>query len=122
MAKLTIPPLGTELTLAADWTFELYAEYRNAGLVSYFNPPYPRRKNRDGDDIGIDWYGDLHAPVTLPAGTVLTIRRYYIRQGRGAFDSVTLSAKIGKKSHRFWVKLADANRIEFKVVEEPAHG
>lgn len=111
MKILHIPTLGAELTLAADWAFDLYAEHRNAGLVDHFNPPYPRRKNRDGDDIGIDWYGNLHAPVTLPAGTVLTVRRYYIRLGQSAFDSVTFSAKIGKRSHRFWVKLADANRI-----------
>ena len=28
-----IPSLGTELVLASDWTFALYAEYRNRTLI-----------------------------------------------------------------------------------------
>lgn len=105
MKNLFVPPLGTELTLAADWTFALYDEHRNDGLYKGLKIPFPL----DGRSYGRDM---LSKEVTLPAGTVLTVRRYYIRLGQNAFDSVTFSAKIGKKSHRFWVKLADANRIQ----------
>lgn len=112
MSKLSIPSLGTELTLAKDWTFTLHNEYRNDALIAALKmkmPTCPRG------------YYDRNAslPVTLSVGTVLTVRRYYIRLGQQAFDSVTFSAKIGKKSHRFWVKLADANNIE---LAEPMPG
>ena len=118
MTTLHIPPLGAELTLATDWTFELYLERRNSGLIEALKmiSQYPKRK-WGGGDLAPDWSANLHVPATLPAGTVLTVRRYYIRLGQAAFDSVTFSAKIGKKSHRFWVKLADANSIQLATNE-----
>ncbi|WKZ86281.1 hypothetical protein N5B55_04845 [Ralstonia pickettii] len=110
MARLFIPPLGSELILAADWTFSLFAEYRNTALFKALKLKEPRDKYGCYDP-------NLSAPVALPAGTTLFVRRYYIRQGMKGFDSVTFSAKIGKKQHRFWVKLEDANRMEFDFVE-----
>lgn len=106
MPQLHIPPLGGELVLAKDWTFNLFAEHRNMGLFQALKIKEPRDKNGYYDP-------KLSTPVTLPAGTLLIVRRYYIRQGMTNFDSVTFSAKIGKKQHRFWAKLADANKIEF---------
>jgi hypothetical protein len=109
MKTLHIPPLGTELTLAADWTFTLYDEHRNSALFAGLKLKFPVDARGHRQCWGANM---LSVPATLPAGTVLTVRRYYIRLGQGAFDSVTFSARIGKKSHRFWVKLADANRIQ----------
>jgi hypothetical protein len=109
--QLFIPPLGKELTLAADWQFNLHFEDRNRTMLAALKIQWPRGKN----DSQI-WEGELRdrpAKATLPAGTLLTVRRLYIRLGQKAFDSVTFSAKVGKKSHRFWVKLADANKIVF---------
>lgn len=34
--NLYVPEIGDELKLTEDWTFTLYAEYRNEGLASYF--------------------------------------------------------------------------------------
>jgi hypothetical protein len=48
---------------------------------------------------------------TLPKGTVLELDRIYIRKGAKEFSSTTF--KLRKEKVRFWVKLADANRIEF---------
>lgn len=70
--------------------------------------------------------------VALPAGTILGIDRIYIRKGAKDYSSITFFAKnlgsvmvdvsrwstrkkktITKKAMRFWVKLEDANNIEF---------
>lgn len=58
----------------------------------------------------------------LPAGTELTVSRIYIRNGKSQYDSITFLAKNfldinGKKvrSARFWVKLEDANEIEYEL-------
>ena len=103
--NLFIPPLGAELTLASNWTFTLHNEHRNEPLIAGLKLTMAQ------DARG---YYDRNAtlPVTLPTGTVLIVRRYYVRAGQKAFDSVTFSTKIGKRSCRFWVKLTDANRIE----------
>lgn len=117
---LLIPPLGTHLELAAPWQFWLHAEKRNLTLFQALGEaPKP-----------MGWYHDwgdrLLNPlqVELPAGTVLTLDRIYIRQGGEDFDSVTFRMKPGpgplspmsppgfRKNIRFWVKLEDANRIQ----------
>ena len=111
MAKtLFIPPLGTELVLAQDWTFDLHYEYRNSALFVALKITRP-------ENVNLWNLGSVKA--TLSAGTPLIVRRYYIRQGQNDFDSVTFSAKLDGKWRRFWVNLPDANRI---VMEEVAHG
>jgi hypothetical protein len=148
--QLSIPHLGTELTLAADWTFRLFTEHRNDGLVQAAGLTHPykllpefwqakpaerqaaieKSKWRDADGsmprIEDRYYsGYIQHPLTLPAGTVLTIDRIFIRKGSSDFDSVSfwLKAKQApivvngrtlKKSVRFWAKLDDANQIQFK--------
>lgn len=72
--------------------------------------------------------------VTLPAGTLLSIDRIYIRKGSSDYSSVTfwvkgfgeveMKSRYGDskkkwKSQRFWVKLSDCNKIEFEVEEKP---
>lgn len=70
--------------------------------------------------------------VILPAGTLLSIDRIYIRKGASDFSSITFYAKeLGevvipgsrwswgnqkptkRKAQRFWAKLADCNQIQF---------
>ena len=128
MAKnLFIPPLGTEITLAEDWSFELYNEYRNSSLAALFGIKYPELKTYYGQS-------DQHVTVTIPKGETLKIDRIYIRKGQSGFDSVTfmwrgkalsgstgsytqwdtgriITYKIPKKPVRFWAKLDDANKI-----------
>lgn len=123
MKTLTIPSIGEKVTLAQDWTFDLYNEYRNVGMMMYIDD---NRKVEYGEpDI------DGH-PVTLPAGSVLTIDRIFIRRGMPRFNSVTFilnGAKVpdrhrpaiwtgntqlvsGKgKRARFWAKLEDVNKM-----------
>jgi hypothetical protein len=115
MPKLHIPPLGTELILAADWTFKLYQEHRNGDLQkaagfqgrsentsgNYWQMPAVERKAIDErlgwrlDDGTLpstsDTYleGKIQKPLTLPAGTLLKIDRIYIRKGNAGYDSVS---------------------------------
>jgi len=105
---MSIPALGTEFTTASDWTFLLYHESRNWGMFEHF-----------GLKCVNDWRKEMAATkVTLPKGTVLKLHRIYIRNGSKDFDSVTFNASriSGKKVKgcRFWVKLDDANRMEFE--------
>lgn len=117
MKALFIPPLGTEIELAEPWTFDLYDEYRNYDFRVFLGiiKDNQGRWYRYGRDE------DTSSKVTLQPGTLMKVDRIYIRKGCGDFDSVTfrMSHQDGKKlkrSQRFWVKLADANKI---VMKEP---
>ncbi len=59
--------------------------------------------------------------VKLPAGSVLSIDRIYIRKGSSDWSSLTFFLKdhptmTFKKKPRFWVNLPDCNDIEFEQV------
>lgn len=104
MKNLFIPPLGTSITLAQDWAFELHREHRNYDFFGHLGLQYPT------------WDSKVESvSATLPAGTILKIDRIYIRKGQKDYDSVTFHVvnSKGKKvtNARFWVKLADANKI-----------
>ena len=51
--------------------------------------------------------------TTLPKGVILVVDRIYIRKGANDYSSVTFKAPELKK--RFWVKLEDANNLNFSV-------
>ena len=127
MKNLFIPPLSTEITLAAPWTFELYDESRNESLIKLLGLEFVPRYERTTDD-------ESHQTVTLSAGTVLKIDRIYIRRGGAEFDSVTFflkgnslpgyaksytdryngevrTYKVPRQPIRFWAKLEDVNTI-----------
>lgn len=74
---------------------------------------------------------EFYTNMTLRAGTKLKIARVYIRLGQDYFNSITftcplLVSKPGDplfrasrgKGMRFWVKLEDANKIEFTESSE----
>lgn len=122
MKQLFIPELGTSFTLAADWSFDLHAEYRNEKLGEYFNlcANIPRNyRNLWIDKNGnftIKYYESKHSySITLPKETVLTIDRIYIRKGQKTFSSVSFFCKLPnvKKRMRFWAKLEDVNKIVY---------
>jgi hypothetical protein len=148
MTTLHIPHLGTALTLAQDWTFNFFNEHRNDGLrraaglrvphelvTDFWQLNAVERENviqKSGWRLAsgglpkesYEIHGRSCHPLTLPAGTLLTIDRIYIRKGQESFDSVTfwLKAKLVpitingrplKKSVRFWAKLDDVNMIQF---------
>ena len=127
--KLYIPEIGDSIKLTADWTFDLYDEYRNDTLKEVMGITFPE----------IQSSFQQSAPCTLPAGAVLKIDRIYIRKGVSEYSSVTFlwkgksteprietygpgygragsQYKIPRKPVRFWAKLADVNNIEFENV------
>ena len=105
MAKINVPTLQSKITLAADWHFDLNERYENRAMIRALKaapPDYTTSRPKK------DW------PAMLPAGTTLTVRTYYIRQGQPANDAVRLTgpAKPGGGNHTFWVWLRDFNNIE----------
>lgn len=116
--QLYIPPLGSSLVLSENWTFKLHHEHRNELCFLYFDQKMARtnrwdRSRKDPDPI---W-------VVLPKGTKLKIDRIYIRKGNDDFDSITFTlpdikvsegAPKPRRAVRFWVKLDDANNIQFE--------
>ncbi len=114
--KLFIPSIGEPIVLTQDWTFTLNREYRNASL--WFH--------ETGKDISASYIRDSSIPdeitVTLPAGTVLSMSRIYIKKGQSDFDSVTFIVKKSpfprKGLIRFWVKLKETRNVEFSPFEE----
>lgn len=112
--RLYIPDIGDTLWLTEDWSFPLYDERRNEGLVKIVQPDYLERRPQRWR-----WYGDASRSYScvLPSGTELTVARVYIRNGQEDYSSLTF--RIGHcpnkamRKKRFWAKLADVNRIEF---------
>jgi hypothetical protein len=113
MTQMYIPPLRAKFTLLEDWTFPLWHESRNTVFAGFMKVKYPATSCY----YALQKQKEL---VTIPAGTVMYVDRYYIKNGGTTdFDSVTFRAVFGKKTQRFWAKLADANRIQadFAVAE-----
>ena len=128
---ITIPTVGSCLTLTHDWTFDLWAENRNEKFWrSLFGDPendpelLAKYNLLDPHAQWRFWY-DVKAkkPVTLVAGTILKVSRIYIRQSAKGFDSITFTivsapthdlgiGKHPKLKGRFWAKLEEVNRIE----------
>jgi len=124
--QFCIPPLGTQIQLAKDWTFDLYNERRNVKLIdtlglcpsfkTYWKVKDPILREQIENFNTKHPQGEPIQAVTLPAGTILRVSRIYIRQPFTNYDSVTFSIKKGecpdKKVHgRFWAKLKDVNKI-----------
>jgi hypothetical protein len=64
-------------------------------------------------------------PFSLPAGSLMSVDRIYIRKGVSEYSSITFYLKEStwkpfaakkKGAMRFWAKLADVNTIEFEHV------
>jgi hypothetical protein len=133
MKKLFIPTIGTIMTLAKDWAFDLYYEDRNEAMMARVGQKYTgwnREKN-----------GKIVTRAILPKGSELKIDRIYIRKGKDMkdYDSVTFflvgeketldrfdysyvktsdhqveTIKTPRKVNRpvrFWAKLDDVNNI-----------
>ena len=121
--KLYIPEIKDQLTLAEDWTFELYPEKRNVplgkklGLVGAPKSPYHYPQWWvDNEFRGFSYFldnKDFHYNVTLLKGTILQVDRIYIRKGNSDYSSLTFYIKNSQyKGARFWAKLKDVNNIK----------
>jgi hypothetical protein len=129
---LHVPTLGEVLTLAAPWTLTLHQEARNKTLFKALGVrPLDKAGRPHPDPNQAEAWAPYHAGyvdhrwvrrhhehrVTLPAGTKLTVRRLYIRQGAEDYNSVTFSVPSdspkgpGRPRGRFWAKVADVNTM-----------
>lgn len=124
MRRLFIPTIGTEYTLAKDWTFVVRNDERNVTIIKWI-----ARNSAHKESLPVDhtWYplGMLNhraAPTTinatLPKGTILRVDRIYIRKGAKDFDSLTFYAPGIKTQHqtqmkslRFFASLDDVNNM-----------
>ncbi len=111
--KLYIPEIGDTIALIADWTFDLHCESRNDKFLTHNKLQTATQYWKTARNYNIQ---PPPSKVTLPTGTELTIDRIYIRKGAEDFSSITFRTTINKVSYRFWVKLKDANNIEFDPV------
>ncbi len=113
-AKLFIPTIGEEITLASDWEFTLYSERRNSKLWKT-SGAQPEWKTLTWKQTYTE---PLEETLVLPAGTVLRVARIYIKQRQEKFDSLTFTIascpSIALKG-RFWAKLSDCRNMEIAL-------
>jgi hypothetical protein len=112
--KFYVPACGHRIRLTSDWTFMLYAEYRNEKF-----------SKAAAVTLDFSWQKSDKRQMTLPSGTVLEVDRVYIRQQNKSamsteddYDSLTfklIEHPTMKGRNRFWAKLSDVNRIEFDL-------
>jgi len=115
MPTLFIPSIGDKIKLLTDTEVNICYERRNEKALYTLNPNF--EKDTRFRELQYNQRILLSQDVIIPAGTVLTIDRIYIRKGKGDFDSVTFRHdKIDKKSTgsdfpvvRFWLKLDQIN-------------
>lgn len=108
MKQLFIPTIGSELILAADWSFKVFNETRNETLIRWMGKVVPSATRYSAFPLGeepradprdYEWYEKSKArfiTCTLPKGSVLRVDRIYIRRGLKDFDSVTFFLKGAK--------------------------
>jgi len=121
--RLFIPTIGTHLKLLKDWNFLLIPEYRNSVIWKAFG-------YATSNSTIYDFCHENPRDSILPADTILSVDRIYIRKGIGDYDSLTFRIldcpdprfrspkKKGTLSGvaRFWVKLHDANVMDIEVI------
>jgi hypothetical protein len=136
--RLYVPTNGDQLRLVADWTFLLCGEDigdRNRTMLERLRVRKVMRRARRWPTLGESLLYPDWVEATLPAGTVLQVDRVYIRKFNAAatsvvddYDSITFVVlehptwkREGKKKvmARFWVKLRDANTIDFEHAAPP---
>lgn len=123
--QLFVPACGDRIVLTRAWKFELTLEHRNINFAKEHGlvDSEPHRWNHWGRSSGYK-----RVEVTIPKGTMLECDRVYIRvfsknkahdDVDNDFDSLTwrIVGKNGKAKmkDRFWAKLSDCNRINFKL-------
>jgi hypothetical protein len=136
--KLYIPNLGDQLRLVSDWTFLLYNEGRNESLMEFLKDnretEYATRMTGlpvtipAGNILKVDRIYIRKGQEEFNSMTFLwkdmSIPGRTEERTGSRFDSLFAKAptkfkytkKIPKKPVRFWVKMDDANQIEFDIV------
>lgn len=129
--KINIPRLQSEHIVAKDITVTVEGEGRNIkfldkrGVVPHNPHNYGYHVLACDKCNLIQWeyhcnkcnshifFNHAKFQITIPTGSKLIVDRYYMRNGSPDFDSVTFRYHNGKEKSRFWIKLADAEQIEF---------
>ena len=127
---ISIPSIGDHLRLLEDWEFTLYAEKRilnMAKAIEAIPMDAARYKWESKKALGQTHY-DMEdwGKVTIPAGTVLTVDRIYVRKNLGEYDSVSFiivkntcsDDRIARRGFivRFWAKLNEVNGLSVEPV------
>lgn len=108
MAKVFIPQVGDKIELSQNWNCKISNERRNSSVF---------------DSLGVDvsQQGGSNIDITFPKGTIFKVTRLYVRAPASSYDSLTLavvSSPIKKLAKaKFWVKIMDANNMEFEAKE-----
>ncbi len=135
--KLYIPSIGDELKLTSDWTFDLYDEDRNSSLIEFLDH---KRDNSWSGRRG-PWIATIRAGAILKVDRIYirkgqddfdsitffwkdmrTEARIIQEDDWDSYDKHTkkctrkMDVRVPRKPVRFWVKLPDANNIEFDKI------
>ena len=116
--KFNIPTIGFKFILDEPWVIDLYDHGNNSNAFKWLQLKHPTYQSGQG------WYrsGNLSVKAEIPAGTLLSVDRIYIRQGKADYDSITFNV-IGLKGLgrvRFWVKLSELDNLIFTPFEQPS--
>lgn len=104
MAKVFIPQVGDKIELSSNWNCKIFNEKRNKSVFAALGVDVSNQENTNID-------------ITFLKGTIFKVTRLYVRAPASSFDSITLSVvsspikKLAKA--KFWVKIMDANNMEF---------
>lgn len=118
MSKVTIPTVGTLLTLRRPWTFGLYPEQCNSGVWKAVTGDVVPNWN----DSCLRFQLDDYMPIVFSKGTVLAVDRIYIRPLPNVdyilFRIVECPGNQKLVKKRLWAKLCDVNNIDADWNEE----
>ena len=137
--KLYIPSLGDQMRLTADWTFDLYDENRNATLMEHIGDTRPicitygdeyttipctlpagtiLKMDRIYIRKGQDNFDSVTFMLVGAKTEAKVVERKATKYMGGPDHGKTFSYNERKPARpvRFWVKLQDANNIEFEPV------
>lgn len=112
-----------ELKSLQDEREAIFNKYRkNPQIPFHFIITDPADEARLGEvSYKINSLSQKRVEITIPAGSVLTIDRIFIRKGMSDFSSLSFYLRehpehTFRKKPRFWAKLEDCNRIEYESV------
>ena len=137
--NIFVPDIGTKIKLTEGWIFQLYQEYRNNSIFEALGNNtenlkkvvYAKDKSYWNPNLVVEKF---YYEMFLPADSILTVRRVYIRNGKGDYSSLTFTLnetthpflaynkekKKKKTCGQFWAKLSDVNQIKCEIIKDTA--
>lgn len=136
--NIFIPDIGTQLKLTEAWIFQLYPEFRNSTIIGAMGDEIKNLKKVVYKTGVHRWnnlpYEEFFYEMFLPIGSILTVKRVYIRNGQSDYSSLTFTLnetthpfllynkqkKKKKTCGYFWAKLSDVNQIQCEILKDTA--